>query len=86
MVGMQAGGAAESSGRIQPGSAILSIDEQPAAGLSLGHLRALVCGPPGTHVSLLVRSKVWSEQEGGRWAAREELVKLQRQLTRVAAK
>ena len=86
VVGMQAGGAAESSGRIQPGSAILSIDEQPAAGLSLGHLRALVCGPPGTHVSLLVRSKVWSEQEGGRWAAREELVKLQRQLTRVAAK
>ena len=86
VVGMQAGGAAESSGRIQPGSAILSIDDQPAAGLSLVHLRALVCGPPGTHVSLLVRSKVWSEEGGGRWAAREELVKLQRQLIRVTAK
>ena len=47
-----AGGAAESSGRIQVGDVLLSVDGQGVEGMELAEIRLLIIGRPGTGVTL----------------------------------
>ena len=53
-----AGGAAESSGRIQVGDVLLSVDGQGVGGMELAQIRQLIIGRPGTAVTLDFSRKV----------------------------